>query len=368
MHCSRLSVRLFRNLRQIDLDLPEGAILFWGENAQGKTNLLETIYFLATGRSFRTRSERECIAWDANDEDPTIIRGMVARRDIQREIRVILYQGAKRLFLDGANLPRVGDLFGELTAVLFTPGDLQIVQGGPGLRRRFLDMEISQFSRPYLNALQRYAQALRQRNVLLRMDRPMQEMDAALEPYELLMAESAFVIQSMRASFLADLGQRASAIYASFGGGEAMGLIYRHFLRFLQEDEEPTLAAYRSRLARDRLEDRRAGGTRLGPHRDDFLLTLDGRNAQEFGSQGQQRSCALSLRIAEVGLMEERTGERPILLLDDLASELDEGRRMRLLEMLRGKGQIFLTTTRREDFPSSTAMALSLEIKDGAVM
>jgi len=370
MHLAHLNLSHFRNLRRIDLDLPEGLILFFGENAQGKTNLLEAIYFLATGRSFRTRNERECIAWEATDEEPTVMRGQVRRRDLAREIKVVLYQGAKRLFLDNANLARLAELFGEMNCVLFTPGDLQIVQGSPALRRRFMDMEISQFSRPYLFALQRYVTALRQRNALLRSDRPVEQMAADFEPYEALMAEAAVEIQSIRATVLEDLGRRAEEIYAAFGGGERMEMAYRHFLRSLHEeedeDEKRPLEAYKWRLARDRAEDRRMGGTRLGPHRDDFVLTLDGRNAQEFGSQGQQRSCALALRIAEVGLMEERTGERPILLLDDLASELDPGRRVRLLEMLKGKGQVFLTTTRREDFPID--LAAVFQVQGGATV
>lgn len=369
MHLSRLELRNFRNLSRIELDLPEGLVLFWGENAQGKTNLLEAIYFLATGRSFRTRNERECIAWNAGDDNPTILRGRVERAQMTRDIRVVLYQGAKRLFLDGATLTRLAELFGEMNAVLFTPADLQIVQSAPSARRRFIDLEISQFSRPYLNALQQYAIALKQRNALLRSDRPLEQMAGEFEPYEALMADSAMEIQSIRQSVLAELAERASAIYAAFGSGETMGLVYRHCLRHLQDEEDAGLApheAYRWRLSQDRQEDRRMGGTRMGPHRDDFLITLDGRSAQEFGSQGQQRSCVLALRVAEVALMEARTGHRPILLLDDLASELDPGRRARLLEMLKGKGQVFLTTTRREDFPVD--LAASFEVSEGQVL
>lgn len=368
MHLSHLSLRHFRNIERADLDLPGGTILFYGDNAQGKTNLLEAIYFLATGRSFRTRNERECLAWGADDDSPTVLRGTAERTGVQRDIKVVLYQGAKRLFLDGAALPRLAELFGELNAVLFTPGDLQIVQGSPAVRRRFMDMEISQFSRAYLDALQRYFQALRQRNALLRSDRPADPMNADFAPFEALMAEAAIEIQAMRRSVLEELGARAAEIYAAFGGGEALRLAYRHFGRLLDEEDEAAASpaeAYRLRLAEDRAEDRRMGGTRMGPHRDDFVLTLDGRSAQEYGSQGQQRSCALALRIAEVALMEERTGHRPILLLDDLASELDESRRVRLLEMLRGRGQVILTTTRREDFPLDLAAAW--EVKQGSV-
>ncbi len=254
-----------------------------------------------------------------------------------------------------------------MNAVLFTPTDLQIIQGGPALRRRFLDMEISQFSRPYLSELQRFTHALRRRNALLRSDRPIDQLAKDFESYERLIAESSMEIHRIRASVIDDLARRASEIYSLFGGGETMGMTYRHFLRLLDEkDGDDPLQAIQWRLSRDRLNDRRMGGTRLGPHRDDFLLTLNGKNAQEFGSQGQQRSCALALRIAEVALMEERTGHRPVLLLDDLASELDQGRRLRLLQMLSEKGQVFLTTTRKEDFPMDLTAAH--EVRNGEIV
>ncbi|MCX7014027.1 MAG: DNA replication/repair protein RecF [Candidatus Sumerlaeota bacterium] len=323
-----LRARRFRNLREIDLRFPDGPVLFWGDNAQGKTNLLEAIYFLATGRSFRSRNDRECVAWDAPPDEAASVAGQIERADARREIRVVLYQGEKRLFLDGKPLARLAELFGELNAVLFTPADLQIIQGGPSARRRFLDLELSQISPAYLAALQRYNQALRHRNALLRGGRPLERIALDLAPYEAIMAEAAGEILRHRAAALEDLGRRAARAHAEFGAGERLEISYRHFMRNDGADaREDVVEKYRSRLEADRADDLRQGATRSGPHRDDFLLTLDGRSAQDFASQGQQRSCALALRIAEVGLMEARRGEAPLLLLDDVGSELDAGRR-----------------------------------------
>jgi len=370
MRLRELRLRFFRNLRHIDLELPAGPILIWGDNAQGKTNLLEAIYCLATGRSFRTRNDRECLAWDAPAEEPASIRGRVERRDGPREIKVVLHQGEKRLFLDGKPLARLAELLGELNAVLFTPADLQIVQGSPAARRRFLDLGLSQVSRPYLASLQTFSQALRQRNALLRARQPLPALEGELAPYEALMAAAAAEILQFRAKALEDLARRAAQAYAEFGAGERLGLAYRHFLRddVAAADTEASMAdRYRRRLEADRAEDSRQGATRTGPHRDDFILTLDGKSAQDYASQGQQRCCALALRLAEAGLMAERAGEEPILLLDDLASELDAGRRRRLLETLRSEAQVFLTTTRPGDFPREMGFAAAWTVQAGAV-
>ncbi len=364
MQLSQVKIRYFRNLQKVDLDLPEGPILFWGDNAQGKTNLLEAIFFLATGRSFRCRNEKECICWDAPPEEPTVVTGSAGRRNGERKIRLVLYQGDKRLFLDGKPLGKLAELFGELNAVLFTPDDLRIVQGGPSGRRRFLDLELCQVSRPYLEALQGYNLGLRQRNTLLRSGRNLEALASSLEAYEGPMAEAASEILAARQEALADLAVRAAEAYSSFGAGEKLEIRYKHFLRH-EDPRESDPDAFRQRLERDRKEDLRAGSTRCGPHRDDFRLSLDGHNAHDFASQGQQRSCALALRIAEVGLMAERTGERPVLLLDDLASELDTGRRQRLLEMLHDSGQVFMTTTRPSDFPEDIGFAATWKIRQG---
>jgi DNA replication and repair protein RecF len=292
------------------------------------------------------------------------VTGTARRRHGERKIRLILYEGDKRLFLDGQPLDRLAELFGELNAVLFTPGDLGIVQGGPSLRRRFLDLELCQVSRPYLEALQRYTLGLRQRNALLRSGQSLDRLAPSLEAYEGPMAEAAADILAARREALDDLARRAAEAYSSFGAGEKLEIRYEHFLR--QEKGEPHEAgAFRKRLEDDRKEDLRIGSTRCGPHRDDFRISLDGHNAHDYASQGQQRSVALALRIAEVGLMAERTGDRPVLLLDDLASELDSGRRQRLLEMLHGGGQVFMTTTRPSDFPDDMGFAASWKVSQG---
>jgi len=368
MHLSHLRVRNFRNLTQSDLEPPPGPILIWGDNAQGKTNLLESIYFLAAGRSFRARQDRECVSWKTPPDQPAIIRGTAQRETSAREIKVTLYQGEKRLFLDGSPLSRLTELIGELTVVLFTPADLNIVQGGPAARRGYLDQELCQISPDYLTALQNYGRALRQRNALLRSGRALERIAAAMGPFETLMAESAVQIRSERAKALQELTQGAAQAYRSFGAGERLEISYTHFLRnenlaTAQSDSE----RYREMLEASRPEDLRTGATRQGPHRDDFVITLDGKSAHQFGSQGQQRSCVLALRVAEVEWMAKRSGEKPVLMLDDLGSELDPGRRSRLLETLGGASQVFLTATHPGDFPQGLDFAATWNIQAGEI-
>ncbi|OPZ19692.1 MAG: DNA replication and repair protein RecF [candidate division BRC1 bacterium ADurb.BinA364] len=367
MRLLELHIRQFRNLERISIEPPEGPVLFWGDNAQGKTNLLEAIYYLSAGRSFRTRNERECLAWDAPPDDPAVVRGTLEREGVPRELRVVLSQGEKRLFALGKPLARLAELYGQLNAVLFTPGDLELAQGGPAARRRFLDSELSQVSRPYLCALQRYAQALRQRNALLRSGRPLSDMAPDMAAYEALMAESGAEILAARRLALAELGERAAQAYARFGAGESLELRYKPFARGDSPAEQGMSDAewFRGRLEASQAEDARLGQTRIGPHRDDFSILLDGKSAHDFASQGQQRSCALALRLAEAEWMADRTGERPILLLDDLASELDAGRRERLIEALRDAGQVFMTTTRPGDFGAGFGFAASWRVRRG---
>jgi DNA replication and repair protein RecF len=363
-----LQVINFRNLRFLRAEFGQGIHVIHGSNAQGKTNLLEAVYLLVTGRSFRTTMDRELIPWLRDNYEATLVRARVEKGGYEERFLLSFNQTEKHVFVNGAPIPRLGDLVGRINAVLFTPADLQLVRGAPGLRRRFLDIELSQINPAYLRHLQRYDLALRQRNALLKQHQRRPGLAAELAPWDAQLAENGAEIVAARARMMARLSELAGRTYAHIAGlHEPLALRY-----------EPSPAcggdagALRERLAAAPLaaqpDDVRRGATSVGPHRDDFTFLIDGRDARDFGSQGQQRSCVLAMKLAELSLMREATGENPILLLDDLMSELDESRKRAFLESLDPAIQTFITATEKELVLSLVAPARVYRVEDGEMI
>ena len=353
MIVQELQILNFRNLRFVRAEFEAGLNVIYGANAQGKTNILEALYLLVTGRSFRTTDEREMIPWVRDNYEAPLIRARVEKRTGEERFLVSFNQTDKRIFVNGEPIHRLGELIGRINAVLFTPSDLQLVRGSPGGRRRFLDIELSQISRSYLHHLQRYDLALRQRNALLKQHQRRPGLKEELSSWDPQLVEHGSELTAARSRALLALSARSSEAYARIAGAnERLELVYRPSPSMPDRKEETiSREEARSRLEaalRNSLEeDIRRGATSVGPHRDDFDFMLDGRDARSFGSQGQQRSCVLALRLAELRFMEEATGEPPLLLLDDLLSELDESRTRALLESLDPRVQTFITTTEK---------------------
>ncbi len=375
MLLTELKLTAFRCVERFEASIPQGRVLIIGDNASGKTTLLEAIYYLATGRSFRTRSDAECIPWGRGGPDAyAVVRGKIKRRTLgTSQLLVSIGNNTKSVRIDEQPLRQLGDLWGRMNAVLFTPDDLQLVKGGPSERRRYLDIALSQISRPFLDHLQRYTRALRQRNALLRNTRhSADEIRPQAAPWNAQLAQHGIPILRERQQFITALEQRARAIYADIVANhenETLGLRYQHFLKNadLELDDDQLADDYRQRLERGLDDDLRRGQTSLGPHRDEMLITLSGQAARDYASQGQSRSCALALRLAEVHEMQNRTGEAPVVLLDDLASELDPDRKRRVLELLQPEWQTFLTTTRRADFAHESTFNATIEFQDAGV-
>jgi DNA replication and repair protein RecF len=412
MRLEHLRIEKFRCLSRLETGLPAGRILILGNNAQGKTALLEAVFYLVTGRSFRTRYDNDCIPWHSPAGTACAIRGKVRRASGDScRLAVTIGPGSKSVRVDDRPLDRLAALWGQLRAVLFTPDDLQLVKGAPGERRRYLDVALSQISSDFLFHLQRYNQALRQRNALLkRPDVDRRQLRENLAPWESQLAEHGIPIMLARADFIAALEPRAARLYeriasdepparseapaqeetagakavvstesipsitstpprATHSAGPAapenLRLTYLNTLRLeMPASAEEARIRFRDSLSENLEDDLRRGQTSAGPHRDDFNLYLSGKTVRDFGSQGQVRSCVLALRLAEVIEMESRTGEPPLVLLDDLASELDPLRKKRVLSLLHPQWQTFLTTTRLEDFPgpSSFDAVISLPV------
>lgn len=334
MYITRLELRDFRNYEEAELVPCEGINVLYGDNAQGKTALLEAVVLCCTGRSHRTSKDRELIRWG---QPFGRVELQAMRADGTHEIEIILPQAERKTVkVGGSVLTRSGELMGHVNGVLFAPEDLRMVKDGPAERRRFIDMEISQTSPAYYYALQRYNRALNQRNRLLK--------DALATPSlldmlgswdEQLCSAGAFIMDRRRA-FIERLSRFAGENHREITGGrERLECRYCPSAP-LDETGEALERALGEALLRAREQDERRCMTSVGPHRDDLQLTLDGMDVRAYGSQGQQRTSALSLKLAELTIMKEATGEWPVLLLDDVMSELDPGRRRQLLSRLRG--------------------------------
>ena len=367
MLLTEVEVRRFRNILRARLAPAAGVNVLWGDNAQGKTNILEAVFYLVTGRSFRTRLDRECLPWaelrqrwlqeaseappsdGVTDPDVAVARGRLRRQSGDHELTVVIEPSRKRVLADGKPIDKLGMLWGRLNAVLFTPADLSIVQQGPSLRRQFLDTTLSQISPAYLRRLQDYSHALRQRNALLRSHRPASDLAAHFDIWEAGLVENGLALCQERMAYLERLVRLAGAHYARIAeqAGETLACRYAGPIgRLDQMDADEAAGRFRERLAQSRLDDAARGATACGPHRDDCVFSIDGRDLRDYGSQGQQRSVILALRLAEVDVMEQRSGEAPILLLDDIVGELDPRRTTAFLGLLGERNvQTILTTT-----------------------
>ena len=342
-----LKLRDYRNYGEIELKPHPGVNILFGQNGSGKTNLLEAIHFCALGRSHRTSQDKEVVRKGA---DAAAIGVQLRKNSVRMDIQVKLTPGEARkkaIFVDRKRANRLSDLMGHVQCVIFSPEDLMLVKEGPSIRRRYLDMMLSQLSTAYFTALQQYQKALDQRNALLREGKKGGRTDQAmLDAFEEAMAQQAAVIIPMRRRMVARTADSAEARYASISGRP-----HEHFRMRYQcsaPDDADVLCFTRDTLKKSRQEDMFRGGSSFGVHREDIALTLNDREMKVFASQGQIRTAALSMKLAQLAVFRDETGEAPILLLDDVMSELDMTRRTRLLEEINGL-QTFITCTDESD-------------------
>lgn len=336
----------FRNYHELKLALPGGRVVLLGENAQGKTNFLEGIYLLATARSPRAEAERELISWAA---DPPLARleAQVLKRSGSLRLEIVLHTGEggvahKRIRVNG--LPRrAQDLPGEVLAVWFSPQDIDLVGGAPALRRRSLDLLLSQVDATYRRSLLHYSRVLVQRNHLLRLLAEGRAAEAQLEFWDGELVAAGAYITAQRRQAVAALAPLVAGICGDLAGGK-LELQYLPSLAsgVAPEDIAP---AFRRALEASRPRELGAGMTLCGPHRDDLRFRGESGDVGVYGSRGEQRTVALALRLAEVRFLQEKAGEPPVLLLDDALSELDRERRRQLQQACLSLEQVFLTAT-----------------------
>ena len=340
MVIKKLSLHNFRNYEDETFFFGEGLNVLTGKNAQGKTNCAEAVYYLCTGSSLRIRHDRQLIR---HGETAASISAEALSRFGSVSLRADIYESRRELYVNGNKLTRAVDLLGNMNAVFFSPGELRLIQDGPDERRRFLNLSISQTSREYCTALLRYQKILDQRNNLLK-NHDISLIFETLPVWDEQLATYAARIVFRRRAFLKQLSPLACEAHSFLTDGAEI-------LSVGAEEREETEEQIRERLIREfdnsRERDLRLGFTTVGPHRDDVKISIDGDEARGFASQGQARTAALSLKLAELSIFRDITGEAPVLILDDVMSELDLPRRKKLLSRIRDV-QCILTCTHAE--------------------
>lgn len=351
MILTQLHLFQVRNLQRVDWQPHPTANLLLGANAQGKTNLLEALFFLGTTKTLRPGATPDDLI--QHDAAEALLQAKISHQDgaISRDLEAQLKRGQpKRFLLNFKKLSPLSRLFGQLPVVLFTPEDLELVKAGPTARRLYLDLEISQASQAYLQDLTRYQRALKQRNSALKTLAEGRGSLDSVHAFDDELIRAGVAVLGFRQRAVLQLQDLAAAAQERLAGhAETLSLRYASSVvtegQTLPTEEDILAHQFRLRL-RERAREEQARGTTLsGPHRDDLEIRLDGRPARLFASQGQQRSIALSLKLAEVQFLTQQLGESPLLLLDDVLSELDLERQAHLLSLLDEKVQTFVTST-----------------------
>ncbi len=366
MNLCELSLRGFRNYDQLEFTAQPGVNLIVGDNAQGKTNLLESIIYLGSGKSFRTQKNAELIRFGAEFAD---ISGKIFSQEREQTLRTVLFPGRRprQLYRNGVKVKTSADFSGVLSTVLFCPEDLMVLKTGAAARRRLGDQALCQLRPNYDAALTEYHRILEQKTRILkdRFDCP--QLLELLPDYNLRLCQVGALLISYRARFYASLGEAASVYHGQFSGGsEEFSLSYKTVstvqdpmapLAKLTEDLQEHLTQH----AKAELE---SGQCLTGPHKDDFDVTLSGLSIKSFGSQGQTRTAAISLKLAQRELMRREMGEEPVLLLDDVLSELDPGRQDFVLNQITS-GQVFITCCEPGRF---TKLGQTIQIRKGRIL
>lgn len=346
MYLKHFNAQNYRNLQQLDIEFDPNVNIFIGQNAQGKTNLLEAIYFLALTRSHRISNDKELITFN---KDYANIAGHVYKSQVDLSLRILLTKKGKKVWINRIEQPKLSKYVGQLNAILFSPEDLELIKGAPSLRRRFMDQEFGQISTEYLYFASKYKQVLQQKNNYLKQLASGTAHDMIfLDVLSDQLAGVAAEVVVRRFRFLTYLNQYAQDAYAYISAGnEKLQLVYQPSVREVDENDsveevyQKLLNSFRKNQSSEIVKKT----TLSGPHRDDIKFELNDKDAHLYGSQGQQRTIALSIKLAEIQLIHHLTTEYPLLLLDDVMSELDHKRQSALLNYIHGKTQTFITTT-----------------------
>ncbi|CAM3141607.1 DNA replication and repair protein RecF [Leuconostoc gasicomitatum] len=345
------SLRLvnYRNYTDLTLNFSDGVNVFLGENAQGKTNLLESIYVLALARSHRTSSDKDLIRWQ---EKEATISGRVKKSISDTPLSLHFSNKGKKARVNHLEQSKLSQYIGQLNVILFAPEDLELVKGAPSVRRRFIDMEFGQMNPLYLYNTTQYRRILKERNAYLKRLQMKQTTDTIfLDVLTEQLVDIGSQVLLARQTFLERLEVAAQPIHAEISNKrETLTLRYQTSLDFEKETDLATIKlVFEQTLKKQQSREIMQGSTLVGPHRDDIQFIVNDNDVAVFGSQGQQRTTALAIKLAEIDLMQQETGEYPILLLDDVLSELDANRQTHLLLAIQDKVQTFITAPTLSD-------------------
>jgi len=341
MIIKNLTLSHFRNYKELSVDFNEQLNIIYGNNAQGKTNILESIYVCATSKSHRTNVFKEMINMDDQEAH---IQVSIKKDESDYAIDVHLKSmGKKQFAINKLPIKKMDELLEVLHVIMFSPEDLSLIKRGPKERRRFIDIELSQLNTVYYHYLQQYHKLLKQRNALLKqcLKSPSKENRDQLDIWDMQFVYYGCKVIEYRSKFIEDLNEIYKQRHFDISGGkEEMDLKY---------EKNVDIDCFEDKLKKNQDRDIRMGTSSVGPHRDDLIFDINGVDLRKYGSQGQHRTAALSLKLSEIDLVIERIDEKPILLLDDVLSELDANRQQYLMDNLSGI-QTFITCTGVEDF------------------
>ena len=337
MYIKEIKLNNFRNYKQLDLNLNKNINIIYGNNAQGKTNILESIFLCSFGKSFRTTKEKEMIMFNENN---LIVEIFYQKKDRDGKIKIEIGE-KKQIYLNGVKIKKLSELLGNINIVIFTPDDINILKDGPANRRRFLDMMIGQLRPNYVYNLNMYIKTIEQRNNYLRQIREENKPEEMLEIWDEKLADYGEKIFNYRNEFIEKISKKINKIH-----GEITDDKEKLKIEYVSncENKEDYLKLLKERRKLDIIK----GFTTKGVHRDDFMIYINDKEVSTYGSQGQNRTVILSLKLSELNVVYEEIGEYPILLLDDFMSELDEERRKNFLNNIKNT-QVILTGTEKMD-------------------
>lgn len=360
MFIKRLQMLNYRNYNALDIELCPNVNVFMGDNAQGKTNILEAIYYCAFAKSHRTSKDKELINWNG---EHAFISVDVGRERLDKRIDIsILKDGKKSIRINKIKIKKIGELFGNFNVVMFSPEDLRIIKDSPGVRRKFIDMELCQLNPKYYYNLVQYNKVLNERNILLRNRSTSSEM---LEIYDMQLVEFGYNIIRDRIKYIESLNKYAEKIHSDITSGkEKINFKYISTIKDLENIKEN----FYTLLEKNRSKDCDRGITSIGPHRDDFFVYINDIDTKSYGSQGQQRTAVLTMKFSSLEIIKELTGEFPVLLLDDVLSELDFNRKKYILSTI-GQIQTVITCTGIEDlYEYLDEKAKVFKVKNGEIV
>ncbi len=371
MYCKRTAVKSFRNIKEADVGFSQGVNVLVGENAQGKTNLLEAIFYASVGRSFRASNASEMIMFGEKSAQITLEYQCQGRERTDTLDFKFYTDKKKTVEKNHLRVEKMSDIVGAFRAVLFCPEHLSLIKDGPSERRAYLDIAISRISPKYIHSLQRYAYFLKQRNALIKSAyNNRAAFDATVELWSEKMADEAAVISEMRLDFIKRISTLIEGYFSEMTGErEKTELVYRGSAGLEEDayhDGERVREKYLSLLMSSHDREISAGATLYGIHKDDVDIKINSKNARNFASQGQQRSLALAMKLAEGEVCREEFGDYPVFLFDDVLSELDETRRDYML--LHSKNKQVIITTCESEFISKMKADRLIEVKNGTYM